>query len=64
MWIEFDASGVAAPAVVSDDNDHFEGLRTALDELIPIVLIINSSGPISQRASPRFMAGHCGTAAY
>ena len=44
MWIEFDASEVAHPLSSQMTTIISEGLRTALDELIPIVLIINSSG--------------------
>ena len=44
MWIEFDASEVAPPLSSQMTTIISEGLRTALDELIPIVLIINSSG--------------------
>ena len=44
MWIEFDASEVAPPLSSQMTTIISEGLRTALDELIPIVLIVNSSG--------------------
>ncbi len=44
MWIEFDASEVAHPLSSQMTTIISEGLRTALDELIPIVLIVNSSG--------------------
>ena len=44
MWIEFDASEVAHPLSSQMTAIISEGLRTALDELIPIVLIVNSSG--------------------
>ena len=44
MWIEFDASEVAHPLSSQMTMIISEGLRTALDELIPIVLIVNSSG--------------------
>ena len=44
MWIEFDASEVAHPLSSQMTMIMSEGLRTALDELIPIVLIVNSSG--------------------
>ena len=44
MWIEFDASEVAHPLSSQMTTIISEGLRGALDELIPIVLIVNSSG--------------------
>ena len=44
MWIEFDASDVAHPLSSQMTAIISEGLRSALDELIPIVLIVNSSG--------------------
>lgn len=44
MSIEFDASEVAHPLSSQMTTIISEGLRTALDELIPIVLIVNSSG--------------------
>ena len=44
MWIEFDASEIAHPLSSQMTTIISEGLRTALDELIPIVLIVNSSG--------------------
>ena len=44
MWIEFDASEVAHPLSSQMTAIISEGLRAALDELIPIVLIVNSSG--------------------
>ena len=44
MSIEFDASEVAHPLSSQMTTIISEGLHTALDELIPIVLIVNSSG--------------------
>ncbi|MGA1220460.1 MAG: hypothetical protein ACO3XP_07435, partial [Ilumatobacteraceae bacterium] len=44
MWIEFDPSEVAHPLSSQMTTIITEGLRTALDELIPIVLVVNSSG--------------------
>lgn len=44
MWIEFEASEVAHPLSSQMTAIISEGLRAALDELIPIVLIVNSSG--------------------
>ena len=44
MWIEFDASEIAHPLSSQMTAIISEGLRAALDELIPIVLIVNSSG--------------------
>ena len=44
MWIEFDASEIAHPLSSQMTAIISEGLRTALDETIPIVLIVNSSG--------------------
>ena len=44
MWIEFDASEIAHPLSSQMTTIISDGLRTALDELIPIVLIVNSSG--------------------
>jgi len=44
MWIEFDPSEVAHPLSSQMTTIITEGLRTALDELIPVVLVVNSSG--------------------
>ena len=44
MWIEFDPSEVAHPLSSQMTTIITEGLRTALDELIPIVLVVNKIG--------------------
>ena len=44
MWIEFDPSESAHPLSSQMTTIITEGLRTALDELIPVVLVVNSSG--------------------